>query len=315
MVAMEQRPSLPPPPTDVEFCYRHPTVATAVHCTRCGRPICPDCMIPAPVGHHCPTCVAEARAEYRRGPGRRVAVANAKSVSVTSVLVAIIVAVYVIEIAAGGSASLFDGPPLQRLVDMGAAIGVFGRGTIVEGGIAAGQYWRLFTSMFLHANLIHIGLNSYALWIFGSMLEPEIGRSRFLIAYLVTGLGAGAASYAFLSPFVVGVGASGAIFGIFGIFLVYNYRRRSTPLGAARLRTGVVLLVINLVIGFSVPGIDWRAHVGGLVAGIVAGFAVDARGSASARRAAFVIGMCSIAAATVILVAWRTGQLHTRLGL
>ena len=315
MVAMEQRPSLPPPPTDVEYCYRHPGVATAVHCTRCGRPICPDCMIPAPVGHHCPTCVAEARAEYRRGPGRRVAVAGAMGISITGVLVAIIVAIYVIEVVAGGAGSLFDGPSLQRLVDMGAAIGVFGRGTTVEGGIAAGQYWRLFTSMFLHANLIHIALNSYALWIFGSMLEPEIGRSRFLIVYLVTGLGASAASYAFLSPFTVGVGASGAIFGIFGIFLVYNYRRRHTPLGAARLRTGVVLLVINLAIGFSVPGIDWRAHIGGLVAGIVAGFAVDSRGSVSARRAAFAGGMLAIVAATVVLVAWRTTQLHTQLGL
>src|SRR5436309_6995084 len=315
MVAMEQRPSLPPPPIDIEFCYRHPTVATAVHCTRCGRPICPDCMIPAPVGHHCPTCVAEARAEYRRGPGRRVAVANAKSVSVTSVLVAIIVAVYVIEIAAGGAASLFDGPSLQRLVDMGAAIGVFGRGTTVEGGIAAGQDWRLFTSMFLHANLIHIGLNSYALWIFGSMLEPEIGRSRFLVAYLVTGLGAGAASYAFLSPFIVGVGASGAIFGVFGIFLVYNYRRRHTALGAARLRTGLVLLVINLVFGFSVPGIDWRAHVGGLIAGIVAGFAVDARGRESTRNLVFALGMLAIVAVTIALVVWRTAELRTQLGL
>ena len=316
MAAMEHGPAMPPPPsTGVEYCYRHPSVTTAVHCTRCGRPICPDCMVPAPVGHHCPTCIAEARADYRRGPGRRVAVANAKGVSVTNVLVGILVAVYVLEVARGGVGSLVTGPSSKVLVDMGAAVGLFGHGNTVEGGIAAGQYWRLFTSMFLHASVIHLGLNAYALWIFGSMLEPEIGRWRFLTVYLLTGLAAGVASYAFLIPFVPGVGASGAIFGVFGVFLVYNYRRRQTALGAARLRTGIVILLINLVFGFSVAGIDWRAHIGGLVAGIAAGFAVDARGSESARRAAFVLGMVAIAAATIGLAVWRTGQIHAQFGL
>jgi membrane associated rhomboid family serine protease len=312
---MEAHPNLPPPPLEVEHCYRHPAVATAVHCTRCGRPICPDCMIPAPVGHHCPTCIAEARAEYRRGPGRRVAIANAKALSVTRALIGIIVGVYVLEVIRGGAGALVSGPSLERLVSFGASVGILGHGNTLEGGIAAGQYWRLFTAMFLHANLIHIALNAYALWIFGSMLEPEIGRERFLLVYLVTGLAASAASYAFLSPFVVGVGASGAIFGVFGIFLVYNYRRRHTALGAARLRTGTVLLVINLVFGFSIPGIDWRAHVGGLIAGIVAGVAVDARGRESTRNLAFALGMLAIVAVTIALVAWRTAQLRTQFGL
>ena len=83
---MEQQPVIPPPPPGGTHCYRHPDVATGVHCTRCGRAICPDCMIAAPVGHQCPTCVAEARSEYRKGPGRRVAVSRAKATSVTSVL-------------------------------------------------------------------------------------------------------------------------------------------------------------------------------------------------------------------------------------
>jgi membrane associated rhomboid family serine protease len=312
---MEAHPNLPPPPLEVEHCYRHPAVTTAVHCTRCGRPICPDCMIPAPVGHHCPTSIAEARAEYRHGPGRRVAIANAKAVSVTRAMIGIILGVYLLEVIRGGVDAVVSGPSLERLVSLGASIGAFGHGNTLEGGIAAGQYWRLFTAMFLHANLIHIGLNAYALWIFGSMLEPEIGRERFLLVYLVTGLAASAASYAFLSPFIVGVGASGAIFGVFGIFLVYNYRRRHTALGAARLRTGLVLLVINLVFGFSVPGIDWRAHIGGLIAGIVAGFAVDARGRESTRNLAFALGMLAIVAVTIALVVWRTAELRTQLGL
>src|SRR5262249_11323156 len=153
---------------------------------------------------------------------------NAKAVSVTNVMIAILAGVYVLEAIGGGAGSFMTGPSLNKLVDYGASIGIFGHGRTIEGGITVGQYWRLFTAMFLHRNLIHIGLNAYALWIFGSMLEPEIGRVRFLVAYLVTGLAASAASYAFLPPVVVGVGASGAIFGIFGIFLVYNYRRRHT---------------------------------------------------------------------------------------
>ena len=297
---MERLPDLPPPPA-VETCYRHSNVQTAVHCTRCGRPICPDCMIPGPVGHHCPTCVAEARAEYRRGPGRRGLRASATGLPATRGLIAILLAVFALELVRGGAGSLLEGPSPDVLARMGGSVGIF---------IAQGQYWRLFTPMFLHAGLIHLAFNAYALWIFGSMLEPEIGSWRFLVVYLVTGIAASAASYAFLDPQTVGIGASGAIFGIFGVFLVYNYRRRNTALGAARLRTGLVLLAINAVLGFSIAGIDWRAHIGGLVAGVVAGFAVDVRGTASARQSAFVAGMVLILVVTVGLVVWRTGRLH-----
>ena len=300
MCVMERLPDLPPPPA-VESCYRHSDVQTAVHCTRCGRPICPDCMIPGPVGHHCPTCVAEARAEYRRGPGRRSLRASAAGLPATRGLLAILLAVFALELVKGGAGSLLEGPSPDVLARMGGSVGIF---------IAQGQYWRLFTPMFLHAGLIHLAFNAYALWIFGSMLEPEIGSWRFLVVYLVTGIAASAASYAFLDPQTVGIGASGAIFGIFGVFLVYNYRRRNTALGAARLRTGLVLLAINAVLGFSIAGIDWRAHIGGLVAGVVAGFAVDVRGTASARQSAFVAGMVLILVGTVGLVVWRTGQLH-----
>jgi rhomboid protease GluP len=258
-------------------------------------------MIPGPVGHHCPTCVAEARSEYRRGPGRGTVSASAQRLPVTRALIGILLAVFALELVKGGAGSLLEGPSPDVLARMGGSVGIF---------IAQGQYWRLFTPMFLHAGLIHLGFNAYALWIFGSMLEPEIGSWRFLVVYFVTGIAASAASYAFLDPQTVGIGASGAIFGIFGVFLVYNYRRRNTPLGAARLRTGLVLLAINAVLGFSIAGIDWRAHVGGLVAGVVAGFAVDAPGSVSTRRSAFVAGIAFILVATVGLVVWRTGQLR-----
>src|SRR5687767_7735837 len=159
---------MPPPPTR-ERCYRHPDVETGVHCTRCGRPICPDCMIPAPVGHQCPSCVAEARREYRRGPGRQIAVANLKATTVTKLLLVAIGIGYVWEIVvAGGPGSLFEGPNYVDLIDAGALtpVGVdLQSGLDLGAGIVGGQWWRLLSSIFLHAGVIHLALNSYVLWI------------------------------------------------------------------------------------------------------------------------------------------------------
>src|SRR3974377_854569 len=117
---MEQLPGLPPPPT-IEHCYRHQNVPTAVHCTRCGRPICTECMIPAPVGHQCPNCVAEARAAYGSRPMtiRR----SANSAPVTRALIAILVAVFAFEIIQGGSGSIISGPSSDALVKMGGSVG------------------------------------------------------------------------------------------------------------------------------------------------------------------------------------------------
>jgi membrane associated rhomboid family serine protease len=274
-------------------------------------------MVPAPVGHHCPTCIAEARAEYRRGPGRRIAVANAKGITGVRLLLISIGAAFVVETLIGGAGSLFDGPGAQTLVRLGASVQAArtSHGDIV--GVATGQYWRLFTSMFLHFGIFHVGVNAYSLFILGTILEREVGRGRFLALYLVTGLCASAASYAF-APIVptVSAGASGAIFGVFGAFLGYAWRRRHTAMGAAWLRAGGQIIILNLIINIGLSSVlDWRAHLGGLIAGIVAGFAVDARGSQSTRNAAFALGMLAIVAVTIALVVWRTAQLRAQLGL
>ncbi len=309
MMAMDPQPTMPPPPA-TESCYRHPSVVTGVHCTRCGRPICPDCMMPAPVGYHCPACVAEARKEFRKGPGRRIAVADAKATSVTALLLAAIVGMYVVEVAMGGAGSFFAGPPLGTLVKLGGAVAVAPSPTGLV-GIAEGQYWRLFTSMFLHGGLIHLAFNCYALWIFGRIMEEEFGRIRYSLLYVITGLFAGAASYAFGDVGVVGVGASGAIFGIFGAFVAFNWRRRHTPLAAARLRMALWLIVINAVFGLGSGGaIDWRAHAGGFVAGLVAGFAAEGFGRMRDERLSFAIGCVALVVATVVMALWRTAQLH-----
>ena len=310
---MEQQPVIPPPPPPGEDqCYRHPGVITGVHCTRCGRAICPECMIAAPVGHHCPNCVAEARREYRQGPGRRVAIANAKATSVASALLVLMGVGYVLEVATGGAGSLFGGPNIVDLVRLGASVGIarMPSGEVV--GIAAGQEWRMLTAVFLHGGILHLLMNAYALWIFGPVVEREMGRARFLFIFLTTGLFASAASYAFAdTPTQVGVGASGAIFGVVGAFVAYNYRHRDMALAAARLRGMMPFLILNLILSFTFPLIDWKAHLGGFFAGLAAGVVAEGWGGRSMRTAIAVAGFVTLTVAALGLAAWRTAQYRT----
>jgi membrane associated rhomboid family serine protease len=287
----------PPAPT-VEVCYRHPSEQTRVHCTRCGRPICPECMIPAPVGYQCPECVAQARREFRRGPGRPLR----GGISVTKTLLYAIAAVFVLEVVTGGPRALFQGPNAGRRIDLGALQPFL---------IADGQYWRLFSAMFLHGSLLHIGFNAYALWLFGSVIETNLGHTRMVVIYVVAGFLASTASYAFGPVETVGVGASGAIFGIFGAFIAYNYRRRHLALASANLRWAATLLLLNLFLAFGFGGIiDWRAHLGGLIAGVAAGAVAEGWGSRSQRRLVQVVGFVALVAIGVAVVVWRTAEIR-----
>jgi len=297
-------PAFPPPPVpSVEFCYRHPTEPTRVHCTRCERPICPACMIAAPVGHQCPECVALAQQEFRQGPGRRMAV---RSITATKVLLVAIVGMFVVELLVAGPRTMGSGASTEALVDLGA---------LYPPAIAiGGQFWRLFTAMFLHAGLFHILFNAWALWVFGSMVERDFGTGRFVAIYFVTGFVASATSYAFGPLFLVGVGASGAIFGIFGAFVAYNYRRRHLAMAAQNLRFAMTLLLINALLAFAWGSIDWRAHLGGFVAGVVAGFAADGLGDRSQRTLTTVLGLAGLVAVGVALVMWRTAEIRSMVG-
>jgi membrane associated rhomboid family serine protease len=301
---------LPPQPDDprpttptIESCYRHPDVQTGVHCTRCGRPICPSCMIPAAVGYQCPECVEQARMEYRRGPGslRR----RARSMSVTRALLAAIIVMFLVEIAASPAASLFGGPSPETLLKLGA---------MAPWRIADGEYWRLISAMFLHADLFHILFNGYALWIFGQAVENEYGSAWMGVLFFVTGFLASVTSYAF-GPFALGVGASGAIFGLFGAFIAYNYRRRHLALASARLRSAIGLIVLNALLAILIPFIDWRAHLGGLVAGFVAGWIVEGVGPRNTRPVVRVVGLSAMVGLGIALVMWRTDQIRTLLGI
>jgi membrane associated rhomboid family serine protease len=275
--------------TDVETCYRHPGEKTRVHCTRCGRPICPECMTPAPVGHHCPECVAEGRRSVR---GVRRAIPRPRSAVI--VLLGINVLVFLVEMALGGSTNL------SVLARMGA---------MVPGLVAQGEYWRLVTAMFLHIGIPHLLLNSLGLYIFGNLIEQVLGTVRFLAIYLVSGFVASVTSFAFGSPVALAAGASGAIFGLLGAWLAYNLRRRSLSLARANIQGALVLIAINVVFGLSVPGIDNLAHIGGLAAGVVAGFLAEGVGPRATRNVTAVGGLALLVLGAAALAAWRAAAL------
>ncbi len=294
-MAEDQLPS-PPAPT-IEVCYRHPDVQTRVHCTRCERPICPDCMIPAPVGFQCPECVEEARREFRKGPGRPFR----GGISVTKALLVAIAIPFVIEIVVGGPRALFD-PTAQLLFDLGA---------MAPPAVADGQFWRLFTAMFLHAGLLHVALNAYFFWLFGRVVESVFGRTWMLLIFLVSGFLASVASYAFGPVVALAVGASGAISGVFGAFIAYNYRRRHLAANAANLRMAVTVIVLNAFIAVAYSSIDWRAHVGGLVAGFALGYLADDAVPARQRAVARFAGVATLLALGIALVVWRTAEIRS----
>jgi membrane associated rhomboid family serine protease len=299
MQGMDQASTLPPPPT-TERCYRHPDVETAVHCTRCDKPICPDCMVAAPVGHHCPDCVAEARREYRQGPGRQIAVANAKATSGVLIVLGLMVAGYLFSLTKAGAGAMFAGPGSLAMVEAG--------GAFAPAIALADQYWRLVTPIFLHFGLIHLGLNALFIYLIGMRVERDFGRTRFLLIFLLTGIGGNVASYVFGPVNSVGAGASGAAFGLLGALLAWGYHRRRSAVGSMTIRWAVQILVINLFLGIAIPGIDLLAHGGGFVTGVALGYVLDDASPVRSgpQRAAAVV---AISVLLVGLVLFRSAQL------
>lgn len=234
------------PDGSANHCYRHPDRESYVLCQRCGRTICPECMTQAPVGVICPECMREARASMPRTRPTLLRKSDDRPV-VTFGIIAVTVVVYLLQWvpSLAVTQSLAYTPML----------------TVAEP-------WRMLTSVFVHSRgfIFHILLNMYMLWIFGQLMEQLLGRGRFLALYLISGF-AGSVGVLLLAPVnTVVVGASGAIFGLMGAFLVIQRR-----LGGNTNQL-LILLVINLVIGF-IPGLNiaWQAHVGGLVGGALVG--------------------------------------------
>jgi rhomboid protease GluP len=183
---------------------------------------------------------------------------------VTQVLLGVILAVFVVQVLLGmllfGSWTSFANSNIEVLILMGAKVNPL---------IAQGEVWRLFTAMFLHGGIMHLLFNLYALYALGPLLEGYTGHIRFLTIFLVSGLYGSLLSYAFSSP--ISVGASGAIFGLLGGTLVFflKYRDNFGGQGRAILQNMVVVLVLNLLIGFGSGFIDNWGHIGGLLGGVL----------------------------------------------
>jgi membrane associated rhomboid family serine protease len=208
-------------------------------------------MTMAPVGLRCPD-----HSGKPRGTARLTRRASRRSYEgtgslVTKGLVGINVLVYLLEIANGGSV---NGPSIAFLYRWG----------LYAPGIATGEWYRLVTGGFLHAGLWHIGLNMLVLWLVGSQLEEVLGRGRYLLLYLVSLL-AGDAGALLQAPNIPTVGASGAIYGLFGALLILEYFATGRFVGGQAFG----LIAINLVLSFTLSSISWGGHIGGLVGGIL----------------------------------------------
>lgn len=268
-------------------CPRHPDRVSYVRCQRCERPVCPQCQRQAPVGVQCVDCVkaaAKGRPPARTVFGGRVV---GERPTATYSLIGITAAAFVLQWVVGnrftGRFTFF--PPL-----------------------ALAEPWRFLTAGFLHAPsfLLHIAFNMFALWMIGPYLERLFGHARFVAVYLLSAVG-GSVGYFVIVPSssdgwtAAVVGASGAVFGLFGALLVTNRRlqRDSYPL--------LGVLVVNIVLGF-VPGIAWQAHLGGFVTGAacaaVLALAADRRGPAvqTAGLVAVLLVMTALVLAKAALV-------------
>lgn len=243
------------------YCYRHPDRETGVSCSECGRGICPDCMVFAPVGIRCPDHAGVAQGAAKVTTGVRRAAYEGTGALVTKTLIAINVLVFFINLAQGSTLSRISGSLFEK--------GALYIGSPFTSGLADGEWWRLITSAFLHGSLIHLGLNMVVLWIVGSPVEQAIGRGRFLALYVVSGL-AGSAGALLLSPSAITVGASGAIYGILGAALVLEAQGSHVLGGQA-----FGLIVFNLVLTFAIPNISIGGHLGGLAGGALAMLALS----------------------------------------
>jgi membrane associated rhomboid family serine protease len=237
--------SNPQPSAQTPVCPRHPDRISYVTCQRCLRPACPECQVTAAVGTQCVDCVREASKQL---PSTRT-VFGGRSTDGRPVVTYVLIAINVV---------VFGLQMVQRNFS----------DYLVYAGLYTSPYlepepWRMLTSTFAHSPTFigHIAFNMYALYICGRVLEPMLGRWRFLALYLASGLGGSVAVLLITDPRVPVLGASGAVFGLFAAMFVLLRAR-----GIQTMQI-VVLIAINLAIGFIIPGIAWEAHVGGLVIG------------------------------------------------
>ena len=221
-------------------CVNHSNQVTYVRCSRCENYICTDCMRSAFIGYQCPSCASDSTPVIK-GINKNRFIPSQKNTQVTKFLSISLLVVYVFQFLLGD-----------------VLIANF---ALFAPSVTDGQWWLLITAGFLHGSIIHLLFNVYILWVLGSQLENIVGKTKFIIIYFGSLLGGSIASYLFSPLGSYSIGASGAIFGLMGAMLVVGRKRN---LDISQITT---LVVINVVIGFVLSGIDWRAHLGGLAAG------------------------------------------------
>jgi membrane associated rhomboid family serine protease len=265
------------PAPGVTVCYRHAGREANIRCQRCERPICTECMRDAAVGFQCPSCIKEGARSTRQAVGPYGGTRSRDPRLTTYVLMGVNLAVWFAVVATGWSRS--------RLVDVLALNpaggcyfdGKFERassavcGEYYLPGVADGAYWQLVTNAFMHVQLWHIAANMLSLYLLGPQVEAVLGRARFLAVYALSALAASTAVFWLTDPGSGTLGASGAIFGLFGAIAVIAQKI------GADLRSIGGLLLVNLVITFAIPNISWQGHLGGLLGGaLVAAVVVHA---------------------------------------
>ena len=272
------------------YCYRHPNRETFVSCSECGRPICAECMTPAPVGQRCPEHSGKPQGVRRVSSGVRRGAFEGVGSLCTKTLVAVNVLIYVITAAQGSGLNSPGGRIFFKWLLFGPAV-------------ANGDWWRLITSAFLHANLIHIAFNMYFLWFVGSAVEQALGRGRFLLIYFVSAL-AGSAGALVWTPTQPTVGASGALFGLLGAALILE-RQRNFVLGGS----AMALIVINLILSFSLSNISVGGHIGGLIGGVLCTLVLSkfGRGHAAYSRVGLwgIAGVFGVGLLSLAVAYWR----------
>ena len=286
-------------PAETPVCPRHPDRVSYVRCQRCGRPACPECQVQAAVGVQCVDCVREARA-----PATRSAL----------------------------GARLTGGPPIVTYTIIGLCVAMFVAQFAIDDlwydlgfvpALAEVQPYRFLTSSFLHSqsNFLHLGFNMYLLWLVGPGLEELLGRARFVGLYLAAAIGGSVVVLLTASPIVnrggevaidpgfvtATIGASGAVFGLFGALLIV-LRRLNRNISQI-----LVFFAINAVFGFIVPNVSWQGHLGGLVVGLALGAAF----AFAPRERRQLVSWGAVVGVLVILVAatlWKFAAIADVLG-
>jgi membrane associated rhomboid family serine protease len=277
-------------------CAFHPERVTAVSCASCGRPICPEDMVPAPVGYQCPVCTGRARegalgaATYRARTtvearlGRIPLARLLRGAGATQLLIAANVAVFLAILAASPRLQ----PSPETLLRFGA----------LPAPLPRDQWWRLLSAMFVHVGFLHLAFNMLALSMFGPPVEARYGRLRFLALYLASGLLGGAFSLALTSG-GIRAGASGGVFGILGAWIAFFVRHRALRGAREQLRSLAFLVGINLLLGATLGGIDNMAHLGGLLGGFVVATALEQSIRLRERALRGLVGLAGYAAVVV----------------